>query len=67
MKHRRLLAKMDLKYQLLGIAEVSSELGENCLRYDTDWRNTTDTANKGMATGFKRKILDYALSENKRF
>jgi len=46
MKHSRLWAKMYLKYQMLGIAEVFSELGENSLRYDTDWRNTSNTANE---------------------
>lgn len=67
MKHRRLWAKTYLKYQMLGIAEVLSELGETRLRYDTDWRNTSDTANKGMATGCKRKTVDYVLSETKIF
>ena len=50
MKHRRLWAKIYLKYQMLRIAEVLSELGENSLRYDPDWRNTSNTANKGMAS-----------------
>lgn len=66
-KHRRLWAKMYLKYQMLITAEVFPELGENSLRYDIDWRNPSDVANKGMAAGFKRKIVVYVLSENKRF
>lgn len=67
MKHRKLQAKIYLNHQMLGRTEVLSELGEKNLRNDTDWRNISKTANKGMATGFKRKTVDYILSEKERF
>lgn len=67
MKHRRLGAKMYLNHQMLGKTEVLSELGEKNLRNDMDWRNTSATANKGMATGFKRKTADNILPEMERF
>lgn len=52
---------------MLARTEVLSGLGEKNLRNDTDWRNISKTANKGMATGFKRKTVDYILSEKERF
>lgn len=56
-----------LKYQMLGIAEVLLELGENSLRNNMDWRNTSDRANKGMATGFRIETVDHVWSEKKIF
>lgn len=67
MKHRRLGAKIYLNHQILGKTAVLSELAEKNLRNYMDWRNTSDTANKAMASGFKRKAVDCILSERERF
>lgn len=66
-KHRRSGAELYLNHQMLGKTTVLSELGEKNLRNYMDWRNASDTANKRMATGFKRKTIDCILSEKERF
>lgn len=59
--------KIYLNHQMLGKTTVLSELGEKNLRNFMEWRNTGDTTNKRMATGFKRKTVDCILSEKKGF